>query len=273
MGTLFNPHTGERVVLRAEHVFGRNALRADTALEDPAISLMHAVIRWRNGRWMLSDHSRNGTFVDGRVLVPGEPFPLVVGAEVRLGNGPGVVWRVHDVAEPVDSLVPPRFARAGHRAGVAQPSSEQRGAAAVHLPGAPGAVDAGAERRDARPEGRRSRAGGRRGAAPLRRGGAHGRHPGRGDRPGARGAVAGHAPQPGRGARLPGGQGRLGPGPISASAPTTTAWPRWRAGAWPTRIAAWSPARRAGWAAPSCRACWAWRRRTSTSRSSGRANS
>jgi len=107
MGTLFDPRTGERVVLRAEHVFGRNALRADTAVEDPGISLMHAVVRWRNGRWMLSDHSRNGTFVDGRVLVPGEPFPLEVGTEVRLGLGPGVAWQVQDVAEPVDALVPP----------------------------------------------------------------------------------------------------------------------------------------------------------------------
>ncbi len=106
MGTLFDPRTGDRVVLRAEHVFGRNALRADTALDDPGISLMHAVIRWRNGRWMLSDHSRNGTFVNGQVLVPGEPFALVVGAEVRLGRGTGMAWQVQDVAEPVDALVP-----------------------------------------------------------------------------------------------------------------------------------------------------------------------
>jgi hypothetical protein len=106
MGTLFDSRTGERVVLRAEHVFGRNALRADTALDDPGISLMHAVIRWRNGCWMLSDHSRNGTFVDGRVLVAGEPFALEVGAEVRLGRGPAVAWRVQDVSEPVDALVP-----------------------------------------------------------------------------------------------------------------------------------------------------------------------
>jgi pSer/pThr/pTyr-binding forkhead associated (FHA) protein len=107
MGTLLDPRTGERVVLRAEHVFGRNALRADTALDDPGISLMHAVVRWRNGRWLLSDHSRNGTFVDGRVLVPGEPFALEVGAEVRLGLGSGMAWRVQDVSEPVDALVPP----------------------------------------------------------------------------------------------------------------------------------------------------------------------
>jgi pSer/pThr/pTyr-binding forkhead associated (FHA) protein len=107
MGTLLDPRTGERVVLRAEHVFGRNALRADTALDDPGISSMHAVIRWRGGRWMVSDHSRNGTFVDGQVLSPGEPFPLVVGAEIRLGRGDAVAWRVQDVAEPVDALVPP----------------------------------------------------------------------------------------------------------------------------------------------------------------------
>lgn len=107
MATLLDPRTGERVVLRAEHVFGRNALRADTALDDPGISLMHAVIRWRNGRWMLSDHSRNGTFVNGQALQPGEPFPLEAGAEIRLGRGPGVAWQVQDVAEPVDALVPP----------------------------------------------------------------------------------------------------------------------------------------------------------------------
>ncbi len=106
MGTLSDPRTGDRVVLRAEHVFGRNALRADTALDDPAISLMHAVIRWRNGRWLLTDHSRNGTFVDGRALVPGEPCALAVGNEVRLGREPGMAWTVQDVTEPVDALVP-----------------------------------------------------------------------------------------------------------------------------------------------------------------------
>ena len=107
MGTLFDPRTGERVVLRAEHVFGRNASRADTAIDHPGISLMHAVVRWRDGRWRVSDHSRNGTFVDGRALVPGEPFALAAGAELRLGLGPEVAWRVQDVAEPVDALVPP----------------------------------------------------------------------------------------------------------------------------------------------------------------------
>jgi len=68
---------------------------------------MHAVVRWRDGRWMLFDHSRNGTFVDDRALVPGEPQALAVGLEIRLGRAPGAAWRVLDVGAPVDSLVPP----------------------------------------------------------------------------------------------------------------------------------------------------------------------
>jgi len=111
MGTLLDPRTGERVVLRAEHVFGRNALRADTAVDDPAISSMHAVVRWRSGQWLLTDHSRNGTFVDGRPLVPGEPTPLAAGAEIRLGRGADIAWRVQDVAAPTDVLVPPDSSR------------------------------------------------------------------------------------------------------------------------------------------------------------------
>jgi hypothetical protein len=106
MGTLIDPRTGELVVLRAEHVFGRNPLRADTLLDDPEVSLMHAAARWRNGCWKLFDHSRNGTFVDGRALAPGEGAALVGGQEIRMGRGPGSMWRVLDVSGPVDVLVP-----------------------------------------------------------------------------------------------------------------------------------------------------------------------
>jgi len=107
MGTLLDPRTGQRVVLRAEHVFGRNPLRADTVLDDPEISLTHAVARWRGGGWMLFDHSRNGTYLNGRALVAGEGAFLAPGQELRLGRGPKVAWRVLDVAAPVDALVPP----------------------------------------------------------------------------------------------------------------------------------------------------------------------
>jgi hypothetical protein len=107
VGTLIDPRTGEFVVLRAEHMFGRNPLRADTVLDDPEISLMHAVARWRAGGWMLFDHSRNGSFIDGRPLAHGEPARLAVGQQITLGRGTAPTWRVLDVAAPVDALVPP----------------------------------------------------------------------------------------------------------------------------------------------------------------------
>ena len=40
MGMLFNEATGEHILLRAEHVFGRNRLRADTHLPHPEISMI-----------------------------------------------------------------------------------------------------------------------------------------------------------------------------------------------------------------------------------------
>ena len=72
MGTVFNPATEERVLLRAYHVFGRNELRADTRIGSADVSSLHAVVRWRARAWSIADFSRNGTFVDGEALPPGQ---------------------------------------------------------------------------------------------------------------------------------------------------------------------------------------------------------
>lgn len=106
MGMLLNGATGERIVLRANHVFGRNALRSDTHLTDPEVSLMHAAVRWRDGRWIIADHSRNGTLVNGRLLAKGHWEPLRLGQELRFGPGARSAWLVADLAAPGTSLVP-----------------------------------------------------------------------------------------------------------------------------------------------------------------------
>ena len=85
MGMLLNSETGDRVLLRGNHVFGRNALRSDTVLPDPEASLLHAVLRWREGQWFVTDHSRNGSLLDGRRLQPNEPAPLAAGQVLRFG--------------------------------------------------------------------------------------------------------------------------------------------------------------------------------------------
>jgi hypothetical protein len=106
MGMLVNSRTGECVALRASHVFGRNAARSDTPLNDPEVSLIHAVIRWREGRWFVADHSRNGSFLDGRALVRSEATPLMLGQMLRFGPDPHSSWQVTDVSAPRSLLLP-----------------------------------------------------------------------------------------------------------------------------------------------------------------------
>jgi hypothetical protein len=106
MGLLVNVDSDERVLLRAHHVFGRSDTRADTCIAAPDVSLMHAVVRWREGAWSIADFSRNGTLVDGVALQPGHWLPLRQQHELRFGRSSGCVWRVCDLAPPGTSLVP-----------------------------------------------------------------------------------------------------------------------------------------------------------------------
>ena len=61
--------------------------RCDIVLEDPVVSSEHALLRWRDGVWELQDlHSRNGTYVGGRLLAGGEKIGLDAAAEFGLGQ-------------------------------------------------------------------------------------------------------------------------------------------------------------------------------------------
>ncbi len=103
---LLNEATGERLVLRALHVFGRNAPRSDTYLSDPEVSLMHATVRWWDEKWVMTDHSRNGTFLDGRFLPKGQWVTMKLGQKFQFGSQSGSVWRIVDLSAPATSLIP-----------------------------------------------------------------------------------------------------------------------------------------------------------------------
>ena len=106
MGMLLNSGTGDRVLLRGNHVFGRNALRSDTVLPDPEASLLHAVLRWRDGHWFVTDHSRNGSLLDGRRLNTGEAALLSTGQVLRFGPNSQTAWQVVDLSPPGSALLP-----------------------------------------------------------------------------------------------------------------------------------------------------------------------
>ncbi len=109
MAVLRNRATGECVVLRAHHLFGRDAQRADTHLLDPGASLTHAVAQWRDAQWWLTDYSRNGTTLAGRGLAKGQSVVLALGQLLCFGASgpePAPCWVVEDLAPPCSTLVP-----------------------------------------------------------------------------------------------------------------------------------------------------------------------
>jgi hypothetical protein len=73
----------------------------ELALEDSLISQFHAVVRWVvPGKWEIRDlGSRNGTFLRGVRLEPGERYDLDRGAQLSFGEG-ATPWHVEDVSRP-----------------------------------------------------------------------------------------------------------------------------------------------------------------------------
>ena len=106
MGSLVNKRTGQRVMLRINHVFGRYGAHCDTYLQDEEVSRIHALIRWSGGRWLVVDQSRNGSFLDGQRLLVGQGMMLSAGQKLRFGPSESSSWQVVDVMPPVSTLVP-----------------------------------------------------------------------------------------------------------------------------------------------------------------------
>lgn len=86
MAQLHDPRTGTTTDLRPSHTVGR-AGSCDLVLNDAWISGNHARFDWTGRGWELRDlGSRNGTYVDGRRLPPGELSPLTDGSRVAFGR-------------------------------------------------------------------------------------------------------------------------------------------------------------------------------------------
>ncbi|MCB9777033.1 MAG: FHA domain-containing protein [Alphaproteobacteria bacterium] len=88
------------VTLRAAHLIGR-ADHCALRLSAPTVSGEHASLRWTGQQWVLRDlGSRNGTWVDGDRVEPGQAWPLQAGATLSFGS-PEPTWRIESVAAPV----------------------------------------------------------------------------------------------------------------------------------------------------------------------------
>ncbi len=105
MALLENLTGSAPVSLRAHHRVGR-APDCDLVLAGAEVSGAHALLRWTGVHWELRDlGSRNGTWVDGRRMGPGESVPLPEGAGMAFG-GAAHRWRLVDASPPRIQAVP-----------------------------------------------------------------------------------------------------------------------------------------------------------------------
>ena len=73
--------TGDRYIL------GKNSQSADLVISSPAVSRMHACLRWRAGRYFLEDlRSRNGTWINGAQVSVNTEYPLCHGDTIRFAD-------------------------------------------------------------------------------------------------------------------------------------------------------------------------------------------
>ncbi len=101
MGSIRDRVTGKAQLLELpEHGIGR-APTASLCLPHRYVSAQHAVIRWNGRQWELRDlGSRNGTFLDGNRLKPGEECPLRVGSKMAFGKLADEQWELVDDSAP-----------------------------------------------------------------------------------------------------------------------------------------------------------------------------
>src|SRR5471030_900720 len=106
MALLQEKYTQNRLHLRALHLFGRNRVKVDTAVENADVSQIHASIRWDGSAWLLYDHSRNGTYVNLTALAHGASHFLAPGETVCFARNATQSWTVLNLDPPCPLLLP-----------------------------------------------------------------------------------------------------------------------------------------------------------------------
>lgn len=78
--------SGEEHILTPQYVVGRSAA-CQLRVPKPQVSSLHAELLWDGSRWLVQDlGSRNGTFVDGTRLSPGERTEIRRGTALAFGD-------------------------------------------------------------------------------------------------------------------------------------------------------------------------------------------
>jgi hypothetical protein len=105
MGWILDKTTDSRRRLEPEHFVGRG-LNCSLCIPERYVSAQHALVRWNGERWEVKDlGSRNGTFVNGVRVRPGEELPVRQGARIAFGKIERE-WELVDETAPSPMAVP-----------------------------------------------------------------------------------------------------------------------------------------------------------------------
>jgi hypothetical protein len=106
MGAIREVSSGRLRLLEPENLIGR-APACALRLAPRYVSATHAMLRWRGTRWDLKDlGSRNGTYLQGTRLRPGQDYALSCGAKFAFGKPADELWELTDESAPAVMVVP-----------------------------------------------------------------------------------------------------------------------------------------------------------------------
>ncbi len=105
MAYIIESGSNEPIYLNVNHIFGRSTRAANTVIAQPEISRIHAIIGWDQGKWIIVDYGRNGTWLNQKKLVKDRPYSLKLDDVIHFGTLQCNEYRIVSVSPPQDILV------------------------------------------------------------------------------------------------------------------------------------------------------------------------
>ena len=105
MASIINPSNRVAHALRRYHVFGRDAAKADTRLNESTASRVHAIFEWTGRNWQLRDHSRNGIWINGAKVTSRQPTTVATRDTLQFGSPDANAWEIQDTSRPTTLLL------------------------------------------------------------------------------------------------------------------------------------------------------------------------
>lgn len=101
------------IYLNAHHLFGRLAYSVNTVINQPEVSRIQALIEWVGNEWKLTDHGKNGTWLNQQQLTKESAKVIKQGDIINFGSMNANEYLVANVEPPQDILV--ALDNSGHR--------------------------------------------------------------------------------------------------------------------------------------------------------------